>query len=565
MRLPKNIKSKTFTNRLSKSYRSVNNKSNINKNQTSILSKSYRESDKKQINKHLKHQKFSPTGLYDIRTMFLTVDKDLIKNGDVFTITLEASDEEVGTLIPYSISDIELDYIDELNSNDDLTGNFIVNESGTSSISFTVNSCVFFQQSYQFNLTLDNGQDSVSTTIDGGIIQQLGGDVLSLDAAEGDYYGLSVAINGYGNIIATGGPFSDANGEKSGRVRVYQLDGGNWVQLGQDVDGESEGDYSGNKIDISDDGTIIAVSGHLSDDSANSAGHVRIFRIDNNTWTKIGQNIVGESAEDKSGRNLALNSSGSIVAISSQNSDLGSGDVEDNYGKVKVYQNENDNWVQLGQDINGQNLRDEFGWSVSINDVGNIVAVGSRSNDDSGNNAGQVKVFEIINNSWVQIGQDINGEGVGDNLGHGLSLNGDGTIVAVGAPRADDNGSNSGHVKVYQFDGNQWVQLGSNIDGEVAGDLSGNSVSLNDSGDIIIIGSYTNDSCGVDSGHVRIFKYNGSDWGQIGPHISGTSAGDWCGSSVDISSDGTRFVVGEPKAGDVVPLAGKTRVFEVSL
>ncbi len=564
MRLPKNIKAKTFNNRLSKSYRSAN-KLDVFQTTPNRLSKSYRESDRKKINKHLKHQKFSPTGLYDIRTMFLTIDKNLVKNSDVFTITLEASDEEVGTLVPYSISGIELDHIDELNSNGDLTGDFIVNESGTSSVSFTVNSCVFFQESHQFNLTLDNGQDSVSTTIDGGIIQQLGGDVLSLDAGEGDYYGLSVAMNGDGNIIANGGPFNDANGEKSGRVRAYQLDGGNWVQLGQDIDGESEGDYSGNKIDISDDGSIIAISGHLSDEPANRAGHVRIYRLDNNSWVKIGQNIVGESELDISGRNLSLNSSGSIVAISSHKSDLGSGDIDDNYGKVKVYQNENDNWVQLGQDITGQNRKDEFGWSVSINGGGNIVAIGSRANSDYFNNAGQVKVYEIINNSWVQIGQDINGENDGYNSGQSISLNDDGTIVAVGAHRADDNGQNSGHVKLYQFDGNQWIQLGSNIAGAFAGDLSGNSVRLNDIGDITIIGSYTNDSCGVDSGHVRLFKYNGSDWEQIGSHISGTSAGDWCGSSVDISSDGTRFVVGEPKADDVVQLGGKTRVFEVSL
>ena len=134
MRLPKNIKAKTFTKRLSKSYRGAN-KLDVYQNIPSRLSKSYRESDKNQIIKHLKHQKFPTHVTTSGQTMFLTVDKDLIKNSDVFTITLEASDEEVGTLVPYSISGIELDHIDELNSNDDLTGNFIVNESGTSSIS----------------------------------------------------------------------------------------------------------------------------------------------------------------------------------------------------------------------------------------------------------------------------------------------------------------------------------------------------------------------------------------------------------------------------------------------
>jgi hypothetical protein len=56
-------------------------------------------------------------------------------------------------------------------------------------------------------------------------------------------------------------------------------------------------------------------------------------------------------------------------------------------------------------------------------------------------------------------------------VGWSVSLNSDGTIVAIGAAFNDGNGSNSGHVRVYQYNGSQWVQLGLDIDGEIVDGL----------------------------------------------------------------------------------------------
>ena len=35
------------------------------------------------------------------------------------------------------------------------------------------------------------------------------------------------------------------------------------------------------------------------------------------------------------------------------------------------------------------------------------------------------------------------------------------------------NGNDSGHVRVYQFSNDSWSQLGADIDGEAGGDRSG--------------------------------------------------------------------------------------------
>ena len=80
---------------------------------------------------------------------------------------------------------------------------------------------------------------------------------------------------------------------------------------------------------------------------------------------------------------------------------------------------------------------------------------------------------------WIQLGSDIDGESLSDYSGSSVSLSNDGSIVAIGAPNNDGNGSNSGQTRVYQWDStsSSWNQLGSDIDGEAADDYSGFSIS----------------------------------------------------------------------------------------
>ena len=59
----------------------------------------------------------------------------------------------------------------------------------------------------------------------------------------------------------------------------------------------------------------------------------------------------------------------------------------------------------------------------------------------------------------------------------------------------------SGHVRIYQYSSSDdsWSKLGSDIDGEAAGDRSGWSVSLNSDGTIVAIGAPNNNNGGKGS------------------------------------------------------------------
>ena len=64
-----------------------------------------------------------------------------------------------------------------------------------------------------------------------------------------------------------------------------------------------------------------------------------------------------------------------------------------------------------------------------------------------------------------QIGNDIDGEILDDNSGTSVSLSSDGSVVAIGAYGNNGvNGSDSGHVRIYQNVSGTWTQVGSEID-----------------------------------------------------------------------------------------------------
>ena len=90
---------------------------------------------------------------------------------------------------------------------------------------------------------------------------------------------------------------------------------------------------------------------------------------------------------------------------------------------------------------------------------------------------------------------------------------------------------NSGHVRVYQWDGSAWSQ-GSSIVGEAALDESGYAVSLSSDGKTLAVGSPYNDGNGTNAGHARVYVWDGSDWVQRGDDLDGEGAGDEFGKSV---------------------------------
>ena len=141
------------------------------------------------------------------------------------------------------------------------------------------------------------------------------------------------------------------------------------------------------------------------------------------------------------------------------------------------------------------------------------MAIGATHNDGGGTYSGHVRIYENNNGTWTQIGSDIDGEYSYNYSGWSVSLSSDGSVVAIGAPYNDDGGYDSGHVRIYENDNGTWTQIASDIDGESSSDYSGYSVqfcSQSSDGTVVAIGAHQNDGGGSNSGHVRIYKNIGT-------------------------------------------------------
>ena len=139
--------------------------------------------------------------------------------------------------------------------------------------------------------------------------------------------------------------------------------------------------------------------------------------------------------------------------------------------------------------IAGEASGDQSGYSVSMPDA-NTVAIGARSNDENGSNSGHVRIYSWDGSSWTQKGLDINGEASEDVSGSSVSMP-DANTVAIGALNNDGNGSNSGHVRIYSWDGSSWTKKGQDIDGENSFDQSGFSISMPDANTVAIGAPYS--------------------------------------------------------------------------
>ena len=369
--------------------------------------------------------------------------------------------------------------------------------------------------------------------------EQLGADIDG--EAAGDRSGLSVSLSADGRTVAIGAASNDGNGTSSGHTRIFDWDGTAWSQRGADIDGEEAGDRSGKSVSLSADGDVVAI-GAPGNGVVNSepSGHTRIFHWDGSAWSQRGADIDGEAQSDFSGESVSLSADGNTVAIGATWND-GNG-VQS--GHTRIFGWDGLAWSQRGADIDGEAELDRSGESVSLSADGNVVAIGAVSNNGNGNASGHTRIFHWDGSAWIQRGADIDGEAQSDFSGTSVSLSGDGNTVAIGATGNDDNGNVSGHTRIFDWDGSTWSQRGADIDGEAAGDRSGLSVSLSADGNVVAIGAVGNDGNGNDSGHTRIFDWDGSAWSQRSVDIDGEAAGDFSGVSVALSADGNTVAIG---------------------
>ena len=218
-----------------------------------------------------------------------------------------------------------------------------------------------------------------------------------------------------------------------------------WEQQGSAIVGDAAKDYLGTSVALSADAKTLVVGAPGYYDNTDREGYVKVYRTtdDGGNRTQLGQTIYGNATGDRFGLSVDVTAQGNVIVLGSP----GYSDVIDRPGYVQVFSLDSDDetagttgtWKQVGQDIAGEAIGDEFGRSVSISDDGKTIAVGARFNDGkNGVDSGHVRIYRLADDgaSWEQIGEDIDGDAAYNNSGISVSLSANGTIVAIGAKMA---------------------------------------------------------------------------------------------------------------------------------
>jgi len=410
---------------------------------------------------------------------------------------------------------------------------------------------------FLFTGHLISGQTQIGQDIDG--------------EAAGDTFGrFVVELSSDGNIVASSATGNDGNGNNSGHIRVFENNNGNWIQIGQDIEGEQEGSatgvggFLGANIALSANGSVLAYGTPASDVNGNDSGLVRVLENQNGNWIQIGQDIEGEIEDIGLGGSVALSDDGSIIAIGVDNITV---DNPTFSGFVRVYENQNGNWIQIGQDINNESFDFICASSLSLSSNGQILAIATPLNDsDNGNFSGNVNIYRNSDNNWIQIGENIHGVDF-EFFGSSIELSNDGSIIAIGAPNNFENGTddNFGFVRVFENQNENWVQIGEDIIADEEEDEFGMSLDFSDDGQILAVGAPRNNESNPNgAGFVRVFRNQDNNWIQLGEDILGEAAVDFFGNAVSLSSDGNTLAVGAPFNDGNGSASGHVRVFDIT-
>ncbi len=381
------------------------------------------------------------------------------------------------------------------------------------------------------------------------------------NAGAADDFGYGIALSADGSTLAVGAEFeasavagidgnqADNSMPGAGAVYVFTRSGTTWSQQAY-IKASNPGmnDYFGSSMALSANGSILAVGayreasaaagigGNQADDTAPDTGAVYVFTRSGTTWSQQAYiKASNTGAGDNFGFPVMLSADGTTLAVGalredSAASDVG-GDQADNAapdaGAAYVFTRSGTTWVQQAY-IKAFNTGagDYFGFDIALSSDGSTLAVtalqedsaatgiGGNQDDDSAPNAGAAYVFTRNDITWSrQAYLKPSNTGAGDNFGHSVALSADGSTLVVGAlwedsaatgveGRQDDNSAvDAGAVYVFVRNATTWLQQAylkpSNTD---AGDWFGTAVALSGDGSLLAVNADSEDSAATGVG-----------------------------------------------------------------
>ena len=366
---------------------------------------------------------------------------------------------------------------------------------------------------------------------------------------------------------------------------------------------ESE-DYFGVSISLNADGTTMAigtareesgatgVNGDQTDNTAPDAGAVYVFARNDGNWQQEAYLKASNAEARDFFYRLSLSADGNTLAVGATGEDSASTGVNgiesDNTaidsGAVYIFTRNNGSWSQDAYlTASNSEAGDNFG-SVSLSSDGNTLAVGARAEqssatginadqlDNSADSSGAVYIFERVNGGWQQQAylKSSNTEAA-DQFGNSLSLDANGSVLAVGASEEDSasvgiNGDQSSNTALSSGAAYLFLRINGNwqqqayLKASNAGVLDGFGANISLSGDAstlaVAASSEQSSATGIDgnqndnsksySGAVYVFAIDDAGNPQQQAYLKASNADEqaYFGGSVNLSHKGDILVVG---------------------
>ena len=337
-------------------------------------------------------------------------------------------------------------------------------------------------------------------------------------SATGTQLGNTVSISRDGTRIAFGE--YKVNTDVSSNVYIYTVLEHEMTYLQTiPIDG---GNVS--SIDLNEDGTIIVIGKHNTVPN----GQIELWKYDGIDYVQVGVLQNGTTVTAQFGHTTSINNDGTIFAAGQYTNNAGKPGIE---GGVLIFNYIGDSITKIADiSLNNTGTDDQYlqmGRSIELNGAGDRIVIGGTI-DNTIDAVYRLYVYQKqVNGAWNQVLDITNPTSVGINFGISVAMSNDGKVISVATQEDLLTVEPYGQVLVYDLFGTGLSgNLTSSLRGSAIklmnindGDIFGASMSLNDDGTVLAIGtgSHTNFN-----GQASIYKYLNSDW-TIVKTIPGTS------------------------------------------
>lgn len=240
--------------------------------------------------------------------------------------------------------------------------------------------------------------------------------------------------------------------------------------------------------------------------------------------SSIGANAAFSNAistyYNKSADRFKLSANGKYIILANPNYSYSIGTTTYTaVGEVYVVKYENGIFEQVGQKIQGIAANDYVGGSIGISGDGMTILVNSR---DAG---GAMKIYKLVNNSWVLHSQTYSTEAFSS------ILSDDGNVIVV--VKTTNNISGSVGVNVYRLNGANWE-----LSQFTPTEILGNAIAeISADGGTIALGASNQNGVG----RIAIYRFTNNVWGRLGNYFDGTIALPMMTNLLTLSDDGQKI------------------------